>query len=51
MVIAKLISFDKGFLLAVLRELSAVQKIKMVFKLLILKIKSLAGKAVGSVKV
>lgn len=50
-VIAKLISFDKGFLLSVLHELSAVQKVKIVFKLALLRIKSLTGKDVGSDKI
>lgn len=47
-VIVKLMSFDKGFLWAVLHELSLAQKIKMVIKLAHLKLKSVARKGVRS---
>lgn len=50
-VIAKLVSYDKGFLFAVLKELSTTQKMKMVIKLALLKLRSLAGKGSGSDKV
>ncbi|AZF15103.1 hypothetical protein [Pseudomonas sp. R3-18-08] len=50
-VIAKLIGYDKRFLFAVLRELSAMQRTKMLIKLALLRLKSLAGKGAGSDKV
>ncbi|MBC3199452.1 group 1 glycosyl transferase [Pseudomonas poae] len=46
--IVKLISYDKRFLLEVLRELSIPQKIKMVIKLSILMLKNVAGKSLRS---
>ena len=50
-IIAKLISYDKRFLLLVLRELSAMQKMKMVVKLALLKLRGVTGKSPRSDKV
>ncbi|MDQ0739329.1 hypothetical protein [Pseudomonas sp. W4I3] len=47
-VIAKLISYQRGFLFAVLRELSTIQKVKMLIKLAHLKLKKIAGKGARS---